>query len=327
MNIFKLTIDYEIKSDKGNGSIIEKSVELDVDFLFHILNELPFVEESKPIGCGTEFSPFILRGIRQWAYAASRSTTEYCDIYIIANHILQRNPLRSEGYTDYITDIVDAGIAIGFAKNQLDDFGRVRYFKKTEDKTISVYGMKYNRIKDERQGFTDSGIVSIMRNILDNEMIITSVLSELPGLMAAMFLSEVKRQPKMLILGLMMLDLIERNAYVAGLHFTLETCLFYKSASDKEGALHPMFHSGSVGESKEINFNNVWIKSSNILVAWLFFILIEVPWIKNIKVSVSKRTTCQGYLRKSNHEAGIKKEIKAEIMNKIKIRAIHANAM
>lgn len=150
---------------------------------------------------------------------------------------------------------------------------RPRGFVAPERGVVPVYDTKYARLEtgvaSEGMSLASPAINEILamqaRLILWGEQELQVTVDELPGTVAAMFLAEVAREPRMLVLGLMLLDLIQ--AKVPG--FTWHS-LMTEDGSLTGGVQHPMVHFNAQSDAKLMfqNFNGVTKKSVEILVAW-----------------------------------------------------------
>lgn len=336
-----------------------KEVILDVDFLSNIINSFPVIADDIPKGSGTEFSPYILETIGNWAWAAKTSTAKKIeiqlsngdkkfyatgDIYLIAGHIIQRNP--DGGFKDYVTDLADAGQVLGTPANGTDDFGRPRLFPRA-DRSLPVYSAKYQRMEDEiltgdtlirKKGVFDeteiihkevdnATLARMFRDTLKAKQSQFTVVSEVPGSLASMFLSEVCRQPKMLLIGLMLLDLIEAGGNINGKPCTFKSAMHYTAAEAAQGAMHPMFHQNSVKESKEIGWNNVWKKSIDILAAWLAYVLTKNATLTPVSTELSAKKSNAGFQQNKKHEEGAKGDIKSKLLTILTQRASNLEHM
>jgi hypothetical protein len=139
-----------------------------------------------------------------------------------------------------------------------------------------VYRYKFERIKAATDG-NDAEVAQQIRALLAGGMNSTDPdLGGLPGIVAALFLAEVHRAPVMLPVGLMLLDLIERQV-IYGKDGT-KTYTIEKMMSDPGqpgdrlwGGKHPMVHDGTINQAASMftGLNAVTKKTVSIMCAWL----------------------------------------------------------
>jgi len=301
---------------------------LDIDFLANIIYNFPQIIHIPPLGNGTERSPYQLKNIGHWAWAAHNPTTQSVDLYLIAGHIIQRNPAGK--FQDYVTDLVDAGKTIGTPLTDNDDFGRARFFPRSHDRVTPIYSVKYQRIENESLSLfgvmDDVQIARIFRKTLKGQHISPAVISEIPGSVASMFLSEVSRQPKMLLLGLMLIDLIEARQPIKGTMSTFRNAMYYTSDNSFQ-AMHPMFHANSVRDSKEMSWNSVWQKSINIVAAWFKYMFTKNNTFETILEQPSAKTNITGFMQNVKFSEGRKGSIRSEMIVLLNKRASHLERM
>lgn len=260
-----------------------KSFAFDATYVAWAAQSLKVEEEGYP-GTGKEISPFRMRTIGQWAKAAATSTQKGADLYLIGGHIIERNPPGE--YGDYTTDVVEPYKGLGEFPNKTSTADRPRSFpapNRSDPKP--VYRLKFERILANLTEFDDVRVARQMRELLKGDQRLAVIESfELPGTVAAMFLSEVKRAPIMLPIGLMLLDLIEKEV----VHGSAPTEIYTveKMMSDPEkpedrvsGGMHPMMHDRSINESKTMfeAMNLVTSKVVSILTSWLFTYIHDNP--------------------------------------------------
>jgi hypothetical protein len=260
-----------------------------------VLQALPVVDPETPLGDGSERSPWRMSSIGQWAAAAQIKLDNWSKaksvddpsllaprsrdrgLYWVGGRLLERSPGGT--YENYITDVLDGGKALvnpavhrpGFTG--VTAMERPRGFVAPVRGAEPVYDTKYARlekgVESEGMSLASPAINEILamqaRLILWGDQELQVSVDELPGTVAAMFLAEVAREPRMLVLGLMLLDLIQTK--VPG--FTWHS-LMTENGSLTGGVQHPMVHFNAQTDAKLMfkNFNGVTKKSVEILVAW-----------------------------------------------------------
>ncbi len=276
-----------------------------------VLQGMPVADDVAPEGNGSEMRPWRMSSIGQWAAAAKTKLPSWTNsqssasaaavpqtpnrgLYLVGGRLLERSP--EGGYSNYITDVVDGGkllfeppLTKSLGKT---DIGRPRGFQapvRDANARVPVYDTKYERImaaaapqfpSDDQKGLHKI-LAQEARMILagtdrlarqSNDASIQPIGGdELPGTVAALFLAEVAREPRMLVLGLMLLDLIERGAP----GFTWQSLMCSDTAALGGGVQHPMIHDRAQKEAVQMfaTYNNVTKKSVSIMVEWFFYYL------------------------------------------------------
>ena len=229
-------------------------------------------------GAGNAAAPFEMNTIGAWAAAAAAKTRADHDLYLIGGQLIERNAPGE--YGDYITAVESAAIVPGQAKRPgYSTVGRRRLFPSPDrsDKT-TIYRAKAKRITDDPAVKGDVDTVKQIRELLRGaQSMPVSPIRELPATTASMFLAETSRQPAMLPVGLMLLDLIEAQV-IFGMSqsktYTIEN-LMSNPADEGDrlwGGKHPMFHDGTISDGARMfdSFNPVTKKSVSIATAWLY---------------------------------------------------------
>jgi hypothetical protein len=262
------------------------------------------VEHEAYLGNGKEISPFRMSTIGQWAKAAADVTTVNADLYIIGGHLIERVPANGENqkehtYANYVTDVLEAVPSIGPFHNGISTTKRPRSFpppekpepsERKKGNQVPVYRYKFERIQTATLG-KDAEVARQIRALLAGGMNSTVPdLGGLPGIVAALFLAEVHRAPVMLPVGLMLLDLIERQVKYGEdgtKTYTIEKMMsdagaikMLKDDPENEqakkdmrlwGGKHPMVHDGTINQAASMftGLNAVTKKTVSIMCAWL----------------------------------------------------------
>jgi hypothetical protein len=251
------------------------------EYIIWAMKAAVVTEEPYP-GNGTEVSPFCLNSIGQWAKAAAEVTAKGRDLYVIGGQIIERNPAGE--YANYMTDVLEAIPVADF--KEVSSAGRPRRFSSPDrsDRT-PIYRKKYERIGTS--GLDDVKLAQQMRELLKGAQRMDIAYSdELPGLAAAMFLAEVCRAPVMLPIGLMLLDLIEKQVRYGrdgSKIYTIEKMMSdpTKPSDRISGGKHPMMHDGTINQAKVMfqALNPVTKKTVSIATAWLdYYFKSDCTW-------------------------------------------------
>jgi hypothetical protein len=242
------------------------------------------VVQEAYLGNGAEINPFRLNSIGQWAKAAATQTVKGFDLYAIGGQIIERNPAGQ--YADYMTDVVEAVPVVGY--KDVSTAGRPRSFPSPDRRdTTPIYRKKYERIVASVDTLDNVKVAKQMRELLKGTQKMNIVYSaELPGTVASMFLAEVYRAPVMLPIGLMLLDLIEKQV-VYGREdkktYTIEKMMSdLNNPGDRiSGGKHPMLHDNTINQADQMfqALNPVTRKAVSITTAWLtYYLRNELQW-------------------------------------------------